>query len=213
MTTMTSMTKPVNIRVSGGQGSFRQGDHGDQHEESKKECLMKNSVVVYGPQGCGKTSNAEALLKRFGKKHLIDGWDGLSRLDDNVLALTDVEPPYGDDIGFVKYSEAMRNTEGSCVFVPQNISSCEVSGFIASIVLHDLKVNLFTFSNFPEVVVDWDNSEFFVRLKIGGYSTPALAVSYDDAKKRVEDFRSGVQADQVFIRKVQDLVCDLERHA
>lgn len=33
------------------------------------------SVIIYGPQGCGKTRNAEALMKRFGLHHLIDGED------------------------------------------------------------------------------------------------------------------------------------------
>ncbi len=30
------------------------------------------SKIIYGPQGCGKTRNAKALMEHFGLKHLID---------------------------------------------------------------------------------------------------------------------------------------------
>lgn len=33
------------------------------------------SVVVFGPQGCGKTRNAEALAAHFGLRFVVDDWD------------------------------------------------------------------------------------------------------------------------------------------
>ncbi|MCU7904465.1 MAG: hypothetical protein KZQ76_01185 [Candidatus Thiodiazotropha sp. (ex Epidulcina cf. delphinae)] len=55
----------------------------------------KNSVVVYGPQGCGKTMVAEQLKEHFGCIEVNDDeWDGSIPLRDGVLVLTDVSPPY-----------------------------------------------------------------------------------------------------------------------
>jgi hypothetical protein len=52
------------------------------------------SVVVYGPQGCGKTQSAPELRQRFGSKRIVDPWDGRSPLSPGDLALTHVSPPY-----------------------------------------------------------------------------------------------------------------------
>lgn len=52
------------------------------------------TVIVYGPQGCGKSQHADLLLAMFGCSLLVDGWDGESSLQDGSLALTNVEPPY-----------------------------------------------------------------------------------------------------------------------
>ncbi|HSV44205.1 MAG TPA: hypothetical protein VLJ58_00320 [Ramlibacter sp.] len=51
------------------------------------------SVVVYGPQGCGKTRHAEALAKYFGLAHWCD-WDGArdQRLARGHLILTNLDP-------------------------------------------------------------------------------------------------------------------------
>lgn len=46
------------------------------------------AVVVYGPQGCGKTRNAERLRKHFGKRSVIDDWTPGDPLPDDCLALT-----------------------------------------------------------------------------------------------------------------------------
>lgn len=37
---------------------------------------MNRTVVVYGPQGCGKTQNAERLRTCFGLDYVIDNWEG-----------------------------------------------------------------------------------------------------------------------------------------
>ncbi|MBA0283832.1 MULTISPECIES: hypothetical protein [Stenotrophomonas] len=37
---------------------------------------MNRSVVIYGPQRCGKTSNAQELRAHFGLQEVLDDWDG-----------------------------------------------------------------------------------------------------------------------------------------
>lgn len=53
---------------------------------------VNKSVIVYGPQGCGKTRNAEALLKGFKLERLVDGWDGSHHTHIGVLYLTNTVP-------------------------------------------------------------------------------------------------------------------------
>ena len=49
------------------------------------------SIVIHGPQACGKTRNAVALAKHFGCSSIIDDWRG-APLPANALALTNVPP-------------------------------------------------------------------------------------------------------------------------
>lgn len=49
------------------------------------------SVIIYGPQGCGKTRNAQALAQHFGLTNIIDPWCPGDELPDDTLALTGVE--------------------------------------------------------------------------------------------------------------------------
>lgn len=58
------------------------------------EIIMAFSKVVYGPQGCGKTLNAEKIAKALGMKYIIDDWDGQRRTfaSPNTLHLTYLTP-------------------------------------------------------------------------------------------------------------------------
>ena len=49
------------------------------------------SVIIYGPQGCGKTTNAKALADHFGLTKIVDPWCPGDELPDDALALTNVE--------------------------------------------------------------------------------------------------------------------------
>jgi len=49
------------------------------------------SVIVYGPQGCGKTSNAKVLAQHFGFSNIKDNWMPGDELPEDTLALTNVE--------------------------------------------------------------------------------------------------------------------------
>jgi hypothetical protein len=40
------------------------------------------SVIVHGPQGCGKTRNAELLKKHFRLTHIVDGLEDVRRANE-----------------------------------------------------------------------------------------------------------------------------------
>ena len=49
------------------------------------------AVIVYGPQGCGKTRHTETLKKHFGCDKVVDDWDpNRSGITRNALHLTSV---------------------------------------------------------------------------------------------------------------------------
>ena len=57
---------------------------------------MSNIVVVHGPQGCGKTRNAQVLAAHFGCCRAEEDWNGADPLPAGTLALTSarrITPP------------------------------------------------------------------------------------------------------------------------
>ena len=61
------------------------------------------SIVVYGPQGCGKTRNKTALQAHFGMGQVIDDWKPGDPLPENTLALTNVPGV----AGAIEYSDVV----------------------------------------------------------------------------------------------------------
>ncbi|MCG8294283.1 AAA family ATPase [Pseudomonas entomophila] len=52
------------------------------------------SCVVHGPEGCGKTTNAQAIAKALGLPHVLDGWEpGQAAPLINTLILTSARDP------------------------------------------------------------------------------------------------------------------------
>lgn len=47
-----------------------------------------NSIIVYGPPGCGKTTNKDKLAKYFGKSHIVDNWMPGDDIPNDSLILT-----------------------------------------------------------------------------------------------------------------------------
>lgn len=45
-------------------------------------------VYVSGPQGCGKSSAALALMRMFKCRRVVDDWDGQSPVPDGALVIT-----------------------------------------------------------------------------------------------------------------------------
>lgn len=66
------------------------------------------SVIVYGPQGCGKTRAAPALAAKYGCRRIVDEWQPGDTLPPETLALTNCPMPGVP--GAVAYDEAI----GSC---------------------------------------------------------------------------------------------------
>ena len=50
-----------------------------------------STVIIYGPQGCGKTRNAQLIAKTFGITAILDGWHGKGSVPEDTLVLTNVQ--------------------------------------------------------------------------------------------------------------------------
>lgn len=50
------------------------------------------TVIVYGPQGSGKTINRRVLAARFGCEAIVDDWTPVRRMSRGALHLTCVSP-------------------------------------------------------------------------------------------------------------------------
>ena len=70
------------------------------------------SAIIYGPQGCGKTSNAKALAQFFGLNNIIDDWMCGDELPEDTLALTNAEGVPGA-LDFFKVKAAMESALAS----------------------------------------------------------------------------------------------------
>lgn len=70
---------------------------------------MKQSLIIHGPQGCGKTRNAKALAKHFGLSNVVelDGPMHGSIQFNNTLYLTNQEVR-GNKIRSIAFDDAMR---------------------------------------------------------------------------------------------------------
>lgn len=62
------------------------------------------TVVIYGPEGCGKSRHAAALAAHYGKSTVVDDWTPGQPLPANALALT-TEP---NQAGAIPFDVAMR---------------------------------------------------------------------------------------------------------
>lgn len=65
------------------------------------------SVIVYGPQGCGKSANAEVITDHFGLSSWIDNWTPGMPMPQNALLLTQA---YGIP-GALHYFDVMREID------------------------------------------------------------------------------------------------------
>lgn len=45
-------------------------------------------IVIYGPQGCGKSTHAAALARHYGKTRIVDDWTPSRPVPADTLALT-----------------------------------------------------------------------------------------------------------------------------
>lgn len=68
-------------------------------------------VIIYGPQGCGKSRHARALARCFGKDVIVRGWNGIDPLPRECLVLTStgLVGPLPADSLFVTLEQALAD--------------------------------------------------------------------------------------------------------
>ena len=49
---------------------------------------MSNTVIIHGHQGCGETTNKDALAKHFGCSQVVDDWTPWRNITVGALHLT-----------------------------------------------------------------------------------------------------------------------------
>lgn len=83
---------------------------------------MNQSIVIYGPQGCGKSMNAQRLARRFGLAHVVDDvehWTQHALMGMGTLYLCNTIPPDFVFGQLVVYS--FRQAMGLASFEPRPI--------------------------------------------------------------------------------------------
>ena len=66
------------------------------------------SIIIFGPQGCGKTRNVAELAAHFGMTRVVEDWTPGDALPDDALALTN----FPGVEGVIDFEEAMRLLNG-----------------------------------------------------------------------------------------------------
>lgn len=75
---------------------------------------------------------------------------------------------------------------GSTGYFKEKISTCEIAGAVALCAIRDLKVNLFRFGGFPQIVVEKNDSDFKITISI----TDEKVVSESFVLKRGEAIKA-----------------------
>jgi DNA replication protein DnaC len=56
--------------------------------------MSQKSYIVFGPQGCGKTTNAQAIASALGLKKIVDNWQQDTPVPPDALVLTSHDGPF-----------------------------------------------------------------------------------------------------------------------
>lgn len=98
-------------------------------------------------------------------------------------------------------------------YTKDNISSCEIAGAVAEAALHDLRVNLFSFSGFPQIHVDFlVDDKFKITLSWNDKTDSSTSILLDrnEAKAAVIKFRKKTGYDKLIFERVQSALSQLE---
>lgn len=68
---------------------------------------MAQSIIIVGPQGCGKSLNGQALAQAYGLPHWINADTGLIPKQDHIILAHDV-PSGAEGLTVVPFSEAIK---------------------------------------------------------------------------------------------------------
>ncbi|WP_155985234.1 MULTISPECIES: hypothetical protein [unclassified Thioalkalivibrio] len=93
-------------------------------------------------------------------------------------------------------------------------SSCELAGAVAEAAIHDLRVNRFSFSGFPQIDVSWNEEDMFsVVLSWKGEANVQFQLSKAEAKAAVKKFKDQSGFDRAIFDRVQKALAQLEGRA
>ncbi len=99
----------------------------------------------------------------------------------------------------------------------QGISSCEIAGAVALAALHDLHVNLFTFSGFPQISVsEAPNEKFDIAISWKSQEGKISTVNFELEEKvafvAAKHFKEKFTYDLNIFKSVQNALVTLERN-
>lgn len=103
----------------------------------------------------------------------------------------------------------------STVYPKKNVSTCEIAGAVALAALHDLRVNLFTFSGFPQISVSESlNKQFTITLSwtnnAGKTSSVAFELEEKAAFEAAKRFKKEHTHDVNIFEPIQNALAKLE---
>lgn len=103
----------------------------------------------------------------------------------------------------------------STFYQKQGVSSCEIAGAVALAALHDLRVNLFTFSGFPQISVsDLSNNQFTITLSWENRESKISSVAFEIDEKAAfsaaKRFKKEHTHDASIFEPIQNALAKLE---
>jgi hypothetical protein len=106
-----------------------------------------------------------------------------------------------------------KNVEnGSKIFSVERVSTCEIAGAIALCVIHDLRVNLFRFSGFPQILVEHVDGNFEVTISVAGnhQAQARFVLTRAEAMKAAKAFKKTQNRHEpVIFDRVQQALADV----
>lgn len=68
------------------------------------------AIIIYGPKGSGKTYNAEAFARHYGKTNIqdTDGFPVPNRVPSDTLVLTTDRPAWDDPRTWIRIDDALE---------------------------------------------------------------------------------------------------------
>jgi hypothetical protein len=95
-------------------------------------------------------------------------------------------------------------------YTKQGITSCQIAGAVTEAALHDLRVNLFTFSGFPQVFVSELADNVFTISLSWKESSETFELTMAEAVAAVKKFKSKSGHDVNIFERVQKSLASLE---
>lgn len=77
------------------------------------------------------------------------------------------------------------------IFSLEGISTCEIAGAVAMCAIHDLRVNLFRFSGFPQILVEHVDGDFKITISVEGQhrAQDSFVLTREEAMKAAKAFK------------------------